>query len=578
MDKPETPPQAQPPKPPFYQRKEFPPLAVFGGFVVILLLSTAFSGRPPSIDRVSQEDNLAAEIVTIAGKNFGAAGAGGEVRVGDLALTTANYLKWSDEQIVVSIPREIPSGIIYVVTKNGKCRGDIYMNPDEIPRLTSYRGPLIESLSTVNLAPGAVLVIKGERFGAERGTGRVSFAKIVPTGDPPDDRDPAEQLVNASEADADYVLWSDQEIRVRVPDGAKTGPVTVVTDKGQSNYRYVTVMSPVGRREYGDRVSYRLSFGAQVSVTGATPPNSLALLIPRPVACPEQRRIGIAGAPSLTFSAGSPTNSPPVTDGREKVRDASDQSDLLRLTLSDLSGGESERVAAEVSFDRYAVATEIDPHLVTALPDPASAFYAAFTGDDPSVKPSHPALVPLLRAAAGTEKNPYLLARRLYDYVVDQLAPGAPPAASQDWYALAAAKQGDALVYASLFTALARKAGIPARLVAGYVVDDARSAHPHYWSEFYIETFGWVPVDPFLGDDRAYGPDVRERRAYYFGNLDNRHIAVAKGFRTLPKPDPPARTAVKPGVVGLQPYHERIDGGLEAYASAWDDVAVVEMK
>ncbi|MBN2353771.1 MAG: hypothetical protein JXD23_14455 [Spirochaetales bacterium] len=549
----------------FYQRKEFPPLAVFGGFLVILLLSTAFSGRPPSITRVTQEDNLAAEIVTITGSHFGAAGTGGEVRIGDLALADANYLSWNDNEIVVSIPREISSGIIYVVTKDGKCRGDIYMNVDEIPRLASNTSPLIESLSSTNVAPGRVVVVKGKRFGAERGNSRVSFSEIVPEGLRGESLGQSEVLVSASDADGDYISWSDNEIHVRVPDGAKTGPVMVVTGKGESNNVLVRVMSPVGRREYGGRTRYRLRFDARVSCDAAEAPNRLRLLVPRPVDCPEQRGF------KAFLKPGEPLAAPPAGP--------------LEITLTDLAPGGDESVSVEFTVDRYSVTTEIDPGLVVDY-DRTAPFYRAFTGDDASLAPSHPALPPLLREAAGSEKNPYLAARKIYDFVIDRFTPEETPAvpispvAVPNWYAVCVAKTGGPFVYASLFASLARKAGIPARLVAGYLVDARGAANPHYWSEFFLEDFGWVPVDPYLGEGRTSEPPPSggDRRNSYFGDLDNRHIAFAKGYCSIDKSEAQARIAVRPGVVGLQPFYEEASAGIKSYTSSWQPVTVIEMK
>jgi hypothetical protein len=62
----------------------------------------------------------------------------------------------------------------------------------------------------------------------------------------------------------------------------------------------------------------------------------------------------------------------------------------------------------------------------------------------------------------------------------------------------------------------------PSRPVAGYVVDDLGQSHRHYWAEFYLESFGWVPVDPYLGDGQKYGgfPMEEDVMSYYFGNLD----------------------------------------------------------
>jgi hypothetical protein len=51
--------------------------------------------------------------------------------------------------------------------------------------------------------------------------------------------------------------------------------------------------------------------------------------------------------------------------------------------------------------------------------------------------------------------------------------------------------------YASLFTALCRASGIPARLVYGQGVNLARgSSEPHAWAEFFLSSHGWIPVEP----------------------------------------------------------------------------------
>jgi transglutaminase-like putative cysteine protease len=59
-----------------------------------------------------------------------------------------------------------------------------------------------------------------------------------------------------------------------------------------------------------------------------------------------------------------------------------------------------------------------------------------------------------------------------------------------------AARAGDAREFALAFTALARAAGVPARLVSGLLYHDGRF-YAHAWSMAYVGR--WVPVDPMLG-------------------------------------------------------------------------------
>ncbi len=47
----------------------------------------------------------------------------------------------------------------------------------------------------------------------------------------------------------------------------------------------------------------------------------------------------------------------------------------------------------------------------------------------------------------------------------------------------------------------------------------------HFWAEFYIPRFGWIPIDANYGDEK-WGIQPKE---FYFGNMDNVHIAFSKG-------------------------------------------------
>ncbi|MDD1728228.1 MAG: transglutaminase domain-containing protein [Methanospirillum sp.] len=75
-----------------------------------------------------------------------------------------------------------------------------------------------------------------------------------------------------------------------------------------------------------------------------------------------------------------------------------------------------------------------------------------------------------------------------------------------------------------LFSALCSSIGIPARSAGGYQLVP-RLAGTHFWAEFYLPGYGWIPADVTIAEsaDWAYNKTDEERdlfKDYYFGSLD----------------------------------------------------------
>ncbi len=92
----------------------------------------------------------------------------------------------------------------------------------------------------------------------------------------------------------------------------------------------------------------------------------------------------------------------------------------------------------------------------------------------------------------------------------------------------------------SIFVALARAAGVPAREIFGIRMGkkdrDDITTWQHCWAEFYLPGYGWVPVD--AADVRkAMLTDVlklsdaktTELRAYFWGGIDSYRVKLAVG-------------------------------------------------
>ena len=93
------------------------------------------------------------------------------------------------------------------------------------------------------------------------------------------------------------------------------------------------------------------------------------------------------------------------------------------------------------------------------------------------------------------EKNPYRKAEAIYKWVTGNVAWKRDIPDNRTAGETLAALNGDSQDLAVLFCALARAQGIPSIPVAGLLVDSTRNSAVHWWAEFYVEGFGWVPVD-----------------------------------------------------------------------------------
>jgi transglutaminase-like putative cysteine protease len=123
----------------------------------------------------------------------------------------------------------------------------------------------------------------------------------------------------------------------------------------------------------------------------------------------------------------------------------------------------------------------------------------AYQDPSPFVQSDDPAIVSTARRIIGTRTDPWeqavALNRWVFATVSKRLTIGLPSALD-----VLAAPSGDCHEHTVLFTALARSAGLPTRMVAGLVSQGGRLYY-HAWPEVWIGE--WVPTDPTLGQPLA---------------------------------------------------------------------------
>jgi transglutaminase-like putative cysteine protease len=174
------------------------------------------------------------------------------------------------------------------------------------------------------------------------------------------------------------------------------------------------------------------------------------------------------------------------------------------------------------------------------------------------------ALRKLSREIVAEETNPYVKARRLFQWVCEHI----PWAGAREYstldslpdYALAC-RHGDCGIQTMLFMALCRLNGIPARWESGWTTGPDKDMHD--WCQIYLAPYGWVPVDV------AYGlvASANEREKwFYLGGTDSFRLVVNTDHG---QPLYPAKTHFRSELVDFQRGEAEWRGG-NLYFDQWD--------
>jgi len=517
-------------------------------------VTTCIVNRRPVL--ISMEPAIAqpGDIVVLRGRHFGKEPGPSWIEIAGNRISASAYLQWTDETILMQLPQQVVEGLVHVHNRFGKSNPRIFANRANIPTAIRQAGesglPYIAAIHTQRPVIGKQLVLTGHNFGISRNSSTVSFISSVDSGIPMPTGDGTGQFaVECSERDFDYEAWSDTEIRIRVPDGASSGSVVILTDRGISNAFPVKIHDQPGTKQFAHPTTYVLSSKVDITDIVAGEEGILYLRIPLPLRTPAQRNIQI--------TASSP---PPYVENYRGT---------ILHRLENIRTGRNERISHTFLLTNHAILTDVRPQQVQPWSDTTSPLYLTYTAPDYLVPSDHPAVRATLATIAPREHNPWIRAHAIYLFIVENF--GTPPEASPPRSPILALETKTADVYerAILFCALARAAGIPAVPVAGILVDSQMNTRPHWWAEFNIENFGWVPVDPALGAGIPIQMREDDAKTWYFGNLDNRHIAWSRGW-TDQRPLTPGSTVVyRPRSFALQPIWEESAGNLRSYTSLW---------
>ena len=137
-----------------------------------------------------------------------------------------------------------------------------------------------------------------------------------------------------------------------------------------------------------------------------------------------------------------------------------------------------------------------------------------------------PRVQALSHTLGGTGRSPLAVVTALWNYLIEELMCGmvhydrVDAEAPGDW-ALDAGWY-DCQLGSSLFVAMCRAQGIPARIMSGYMLYRLAPGF-HYWTEVWIDGQGWIPFD-FLTWDLSQGGRDAAWRAAFAGSIDYRMV------------------------------------------------------
>ena len=531
-------------------------------FVIILCLGLlcGCSESAPEISSITPRIGRMGDVITIHGAGFGKERSESYITIAGTPPTSSSYISWSDGEIQVRFPEFGEAGLVYVHMGTKKSNPAIFTNELTLPKLIedpdAGNNPRISQIDPASGAIGSLITIRGNNFGSSREKSGVFFSwdAEYSLSDPSGQ----DSFIGAFEDEFCYELWSEREIRVRVPDGAISGNLEVRTSRGNSRPVYFEITGRPGTKIYKDKRSYVISYSSDIQIGQAFFPNALYIWMPQPAISSSQQNVRL------------------VSRNREPLAENYRGTSLFQF-ISLLSGTVLETTLS-YEVEVYGVETSMRTMTPVRLnrPSQVGTVYVLpstfIPSDDSAIRSQAAAII-------GREQLPYAKAQRIYDWLISGMDIENADHSGGVHEALEE-KKTDSYGASLLFCSLARAAGVPALPVAGILINDQQIAAWHYWAEFWLDGFGWVPLDPALGGGAApEGFTLRgDHERYYFGNLDSRRIAFSRGERFLYQMTPRGRITARDRYYSLQNLWEEAVGSLESYSSLWSNVTIVDMQ
>ncbi len=545
-------------------------MSFIGVLLFLMAIISSTKVKEPQITVIDPKVGNPGDVFSIYGSNFGNEQTESFVEIGGLRITASNCIEWSDHKIVITLPANVRDGLVYVVTQGGRSEPKIFTNKTVVPvkvisdPATSI--PVIYGIEEKSQCVGGLLSIHGKNFGLMRNNSKVSFSFKSSDLTQNDEKIYCEN--------EDYEYWSDELVRIRVPDGTSDGFVFIETEKGSSNNYPFELQKTLGRKTFLDKRTYVIDTSVELREIVTDNDGLIFLRVPKPPVFASQPGVDVTAAthkPSIEEIAGTIVHQ---FDGEEinasVVVEKADSKTEQSVPAANVNIGQTFVVTTS------AVSTEIKEQLVKpySKKDTISKVQQASSASLDSIAEllKNEKVTALSRSIIGKTTNPYTKAHLIYSYMIknftvlsDVRSPDAPV------IDLLETKKGDAYDFAMLYDALLLAGNVLVRPCAGILVDADSSSRPHWWCEFYIESFGWVPVDVALGAGLPFECFKKQTNVkdFYFGNLDAQHVTFSRGYNKLHPTIAYSKIVCQTKTYALQSIWEESSDKVTRYSSYW---------
>ena len=530
-------------------------LIAFFAYITVILVTR----KVPEITEINPPVSSSGETISITGRNFGGMKIDSYVEINGNRITPSAYTLWTDTEIKLVLPFNTNDGLLYVKTNSGKSAPMVYTSKETIPIAVeteeSVPQPEILYISEKKVETGTAVTISGNNFGTLRNGSSVFFQAQT-------EKTRSDEVIAACDFDRDYIFWSNQEITVRVPDGADSGWVYVSTPAGNSNRKRLEISRTNGKKNYSDKHSYVLSVKSEIKDINASDNTVLTVFLPYPAESASQRKIE-----AKSF----------VPEPAIKKIQGTGSSGTVFYQLP-VKKGNTDLIALENKFSATVWKTETE---ITAKDRKNSkltdGYYSRLLKADKIVPADAAEIKNLAASIVKKENSVWKKAELIYKYLIKnfELIKDFKPSDSlvMDVLETGAA---DAYDFSILFAALSRAAGIPTVPVAGIIAGSDLKTRNHWWNEFYMEGIGWIPVDVSMGAGLEYEllDKAEDAANFYFGNIDSAHIAFSRGLNTIKSAKQAETKVCRERVYSLQTVWEEAASDIQSFRNKWNPIEI----